>query len=90
MKLATNKCYMLVKKGGGEELIFLLSIDYVRTVNGKNRFTLNYSEVYGYIETCIDFEDIDYIYPVPIDETIKNRLIQKWGKAEFEKRLKEN
>ena len=79
MELEKNNCYQLVKKKAKDELIFLLSVDFVRTILGQNRFILNYSEVYGCIETCIDFEDIDYIYPVEIDEHIKKRLIEKWG-----------
>lgn len=80
MELEKNKCYKLLRNGQGEELIFLLSVDYYRTVSGKNRFTLNYSEVYGIFETCIDFENVAYIYEVPMTDTIKQRLIDKWGK----------
>lgn len=79
MELEKNKCYTLAKKGDSEELIFLLSIDFVRTVHGTNRLCLSYSEVYGCIETSVDFEDIDYMYPETIDEKIANRLIKKWG-----------
>ena len=79
MQLEKNRCYKLLINGKGEELIFLLSIDYCRTINGKNRFTLSYSEVYGIIETCVDFEDMEYIYEVPMTDAIKQRLIDKWG-----------
>lgn len=86
MELEKNKCYNLLMKGKGEELIFLLSVDYCRTINGKNRFTLSYSEVYGAFETCVDFEDIEYIYEVPMTDTIIQRLIDKWGKDIASKR----
>lgn len=80
MRLEKNKCYNLLQKGKGDELIFLLGVDYHRTVNGKSRFTLSYSEVYGIVETCVDFEDVEYLYEVPMTDTIKQRLIDKWGK----------
>lgn len=80
MELEKNKCYKLLRYGQGEELIFLLGVNYCRTVNGKNRFTLNYSEVYGMFETCVDFENVEYIYEAPMTDTIKQRLIEKWGK----------
>lgn len=80
MELEKNKCYKILSKDSGEELIFLLHIDYCRTVYGKSRFTLSYSEVYGMFETCIDFENVEYIYEVPMTDEIKQRLIDKWGK----------
>lgn len=79
MKLEINKCYNLLQKGGGTQLIFLLSVEYIRTIYGENRFILNYSEVYGICETSIDFEDIEHIYSVEINDAIKKRLVSKWG-----------
>lgn len=71
-------------------LFFLLSVDFIRTIYGKNRLCLSYSEVYGNIETSIDYEDIDYIYPKEIDEKIKKRLVEKWGKDIAKERRVEN
>lgn len=79
MKLEKNKCYNLLAKDKGEQLIFLLGVDYCRTIYGKSRFTLSYSEVYGIVETCVDFENVEYIYEVPMTDKIKQRLIDKWG-----------
>lgn len=79
MTLEQNKCYMLAKRNHGEETIFLLGVDFFRTVNGRNRWCLSYSEVYGCTETVVDFEDVDYMYPIIIDKNISNRLIEKWG-----------
>lgn len=90
MKLEINKCYILAKKGSGEQLIYLLSTDFIRTVFGKYRLCLSYSEVYGCIETSIDYEDIDYIYQKEIDDKIKNRLIEKWGEDLAKERGIEN
>ncbi len=80
MKLENNKCYMLLRKGDADKLIFLFSVDFCRTVDGNNRFTISYSEIYGGIETCVDFENIEYIYEVAMTDTLKQRLIDKWGK----------
>lgn len=79
MQLEKNKCYNLLRRGKGEELIFLLSVDYCRTIYGTNRFTLSYSEVHGVVETCVDFENVEYIYEVPMTDAIKQRLVNKWG-----------
>ena len=79
MELVKNKCYQLLRRGKGEELIFLLSIEYCRTIDGTSRFTFSYSEVYGGVECSTDLAEIEYIYEVPMTNDIKQRLVRKWG-----------
>ncbi len=81
MKLETNNCYTLIRRDAGEELIFLLDIRYGRTVDGKPYCCLTYSEVYGYIETDVDINDVISISPVQMTKPIITRLIEKWGEA---------
>ena len=59
MEFKVNKLAKLAKKGEGEELIFILSINIGRNVRGENYCSITYSEVYGYFETSVSFENID-------------------------------
>lgn len=79
MRLDTNKCYVMLERDRGDKLILLKQIEFVRTYSGQNRLLLTYSEVWDYFETRIDFEDVEYIYAVDIDDKIKKRLIEKYG-----------
>ena len=78
-KAKVNKPARLARKNGGEELVFILSIDIGRTVYGNNYCKVVYSEIYGCFETSVSFDEIDYIIQEKMTKEIKSRLIQKWG-----------
>lgn len=69
----------MARRGMGEDIVFILGVSFTRTIIGYNRFLIDYSEVFGYTETSVDFEDIDYMVEIEMTEQIKNRLFEKWG-----------
>ena len=77
MELKSKKCYNLLKKGSGSELIYLIEIRFVRCTDGTNRFILEYTEIYGSFQCGVDFEDVVYISEAKMTKSMKDRLISK-------------
>lgn len=66
-------------KGASEVLAFVLDISYVRTTCGSNRFIIHYSDIWGCIETGVDFQNVEYLVEEKMTPKIKARLLDKWG-----------